>query len=130
MLIMPKHEAWFRREVSVRRVGVSVASEVLEDHLTDWHREMEGLHRQVANLGLKERQVDALALMAQTGRLTRRDYMDVANVRPLTATRDLADLVGRGLLVATGRTRDRVYELAARTRGEPGASADQPRLPL
>jgi Fic family protein len=73
--------------------------------------------------------MDALAFAAQAGTLTRADYMDITGVRPLTATRDLGDLVQRGFLVAHGRTRGRTYSVS-----EPGDTAArdnrQSQLPL
>ena len=110
--------------------GIEVASELLEKELTDWHRTMEDLHHRLEGVGLKDRQVDALAFVARTGRVTRRDYMAVANVRPLTASRDLADLVNRGLLLPKGRTRDRTYEPAAPEAEQDAADERQSVLPL
>jgi Fic family protein len=91
--------------------GVNDASSLLENQLTDWHRTMEEAHRTLADLGLKERQADALVFATRSNGLTRKDYMEITNVRALTASRDLADLVRRGLLTPHGRTRDRTYTL-------------------
>ena len=77
--------------------SVDRASVDLEALLTDWHQTIRTVHERTANYGLKERQTDALMFSAQ--------------LRQLTGTRDLANLVARGLLIAHGRTRDRTYTL-------------------
>jgi Fic family protein len=89
--------------------GVETATDLLEHELIDWHRTMAKFQAQVRNLGLKQRQIDALAFASRSRTLTRREYMEITAVKELTATRDLADLVQRRLLVAQGRTRDRTY---------------------
>ena len=43
------------------------------------------------------------------GTITRADYIEIAGVSPITATRDLARLARGKLLVAEGKTRSRIY---------------------
>jgi DeoR/GlpR family transcriptional regulator of sugar metabolism len=45
----------------------------------------------------------------QTGQMTRGDYVEITGVSPVTASRDLAYLVEKGMLKAQGMTRNRVY---------------------
>ena len=81
--------------------------------LTDWHRMMEEFAKENENLGLNFRQTEALAYAIHTGLITRGDYMEITSSSPVTASRDLADLVQMGLLTAEGRTRNRVYRFEA-----------------
>ena len=80
--------------------------------LTDWHREIDRLHKQAANEGLNDRQADALLFATRLGNLTRADYMEITGASPITASRDLADLVSKGILLPTGKTRARSYRFA------------------
>jgi Fic family protein len=61
--------------------------------------------------GLSERQAFVLSTLAREKRLTRGDYMALTGAAPITATRDLNDLVRRSLLRVHGRTRTRYYTL-------------------
>lgn len=61
--------------------------------------------------GLSERQAFVLSTLVAEKRLTRRDYIALTGVAPITATRDLNGLVERGLLRVHGRTRTRYYTL-------------------
>ena len=100
-------------------IGAIVAhTRGLADSLTDWRRMMDDAYRDLAQLDLNHRQVDALIYAIRAGRLTRSDYIEIAKVSPMTASRDLRDLADRGLLTAQGRTRDRVYLYV---RGRPAA---------
>lgn len=78
-------------------------------HLTDWHRMMQDLHDDGAELGLLPRQVDGHIFALRTGQITRRDYMQVTGVSGVTASRDLGKLVAFGLLTADGNARSRIY---------------------
>ncbi len=84
-------------------------TKVLAQTLTDWRRMMDEAYRDFDGLQLNHRQVDGLIFAMRAGSLTRSDYMEITNVSPVTASRDLHDLTERGLLIAEGRTRDRVY---------------------
>ena len=92
----------------------AVASEgqALVQRLTDWHRKIDRLHKQAANEGLNDRQADALLFATRLGNLTRADYMEITGASPITASRDLADLVNTGILLPTGKTRARSYRFA------------------
>ncbi len=77
--------------------------------LTDWHREMSGVHELFERKGLEVRQADGYVFALRTGRITRADYIEITNVSPSTASRDLAELVKVGMLVPKGKTKARVY---------------------
>lgn len=94
-------------EFFVRAVGSEVLS--LQGRMTDWHRRMEELQVTLASRNMRQRQVDGLLYAIQTGKITRGDYMQMAKVSPVTASRDLAELVKEGFLKAEGETRNRVY---------------------
>ena len=65
--------------------------------LTDWHRMMEDLYESGEEDGLVTRQIDGAMFAIRTGQLTRSDYIDITGVSPVTASRDLAMLVKKGL---------------------------------
>jgi Fic family protein len=81
--------------------------------LTDWHRMMEDLYESGEEDALVTRQIDGAMFAIRTGQLTRSDYIDITGVSPVTASRDLAMLVKKGLLVPQGRTRARIYRPAS-----------------
>jgi ATP-dependent DNA helicase RecG len=60
--------------------------------------------------GLNERQEQALAYLLESGRITNRDYQQLCpDVSAETIRRDLADLVGKGLLLKIGEKRATYY---------------------
>lgn len=75
------------------------------------------IYRDLVPLGLSERQIDGLLYAERIGYLTRKDYIEIANVSPLTATRDLMDMVGRDILQPQGAGRNRKYIVKAATKG-------------
>lgn len=77
--------------------------------LTDWHRMMRDAHQIFAQKGWQERQADAFAFALQVGKIRRSDYIQITGVSPVTASRDLAELVKGGVLIAEGKTRRRIY---------------------
>jgi Fic family protein len=83
----------------------------LESRLTEWNRAVEEAHKLLRPLGLLDRQIDGLVFALRKGEITRRDYLDIAGVSPLTGTRDLALLVEKGVLRPHGAGRNRVYRL-------------------
>jgi Fic family protein len=89
----------------------ALAAEVraLVSTLTDWHRQLERLHKSGRAAGLSTRQADAIAFILQAGTMTRSDYIEITGVSAVTASRDLRDLVQRGAFVAEGRTSARLY---------------------
>jgi len=61
-------------------------------------------------LGLNERQVEALKLMVnENTRMTNKQYCERFNVSRQTATRDLQELVGKNQIAETGKGRGRYY---------------------
>lgn len=91
----------------------------LEQRLTDWRIQVDEIHRDWVDSGLAERQIDGLIYAVNIGHITRKDYMEIANVSPLTATRDLQHLVKEELLTPQGAGRNRRYIfIRASGRGE------------
>jgi len=88
---------------------LGIEADRLISQLTTWHQNLEKLHKAGGGLGLLNRQADALSFLIRTGRLTRSDYMDIAGVSAVTASRDLKDLVGKGWILAKGATASRHY---------------------
>lgn len=81
----------------------------LTQRLTEWHQLMRALYESLEGMGMNHRQADGLAYAARTGKITRADYMEITRASPVTASRDLAQMVQRGVLSAIGKTRGRVY---------------------
>ena len=90
-------------------MALSVEVQLLVDRITDWHRAMEGIYEAAEAKGWDRRHADGLTFARWTGQITRSDYMEISGVSPATASRDLAMLVGAGLLIQEGKTRSRVY---------------------
>jgi len=82
---------------------------VLETKLTDWRMWVDKVHKDLAPKGLIDRQIDGLIYAVNLGSIARKDYMEIADVSPLTATRDLSHLAKRGLLMPRGVGRNRRY---------------------
>lgn len=53
---------------------------------------------QLIKLGLNERQIKAVSFIKERGRITNKEYQILSNVSRMTGTRDLADLVNKGIL--------------------------------
>ena len=94
-------------------------SDHLTQRLTQWHRDMEQVQAAAGAMNLNHRQADALAYAMKTGKLTRAGYLEITRTSPITASRDLADLVARGWLEPVGRTRGRFYRLLGPAQGPP-----------
>jgi ATP-dependent DNA helicase RecG len=63
-------------------------------------------------MGLNPRQIDALAFVERDGRITNRDFQELAaDVSPETLRRDLSDLVDRGILLKIGERKATYYIL-------------------
>ena len=77
--------------------------------LTDWHLKMQDVYSDAAEKGWSARQADGLVFTFQAGKITRADYIEITGVSPITASRDLAEMVGAGILEPVGKTRARVY---------------------
>lgn len=89
--------------------SIITQGQLLERKLTDWRISVDELHREFVDSGLTERQLDGLLYAANIGYITRKDYMEIANVSPLTATRDLQYLVKEEYLAPQGKGRNRRY---------------------
>ncbi|EEB75065.1 helix-turn-helix domain-containing protein [Thermococcus sp. AM4] len=73
----------------------------------DWLTE-----ERLRELGLNERQVKAVLYVKEKGSITNREYREMFEVSPVTAARDLKDLVEKGILKRMGGTGRSVrYEL-------------------
>ena len=81
----------------------------LVDKLANWYDVMRQAQSIWASKGLPERQGDAYAFAVQAGQISRSDYIDITGVSPVTASRDLAQLVDAGVMMAEGKTRRRIY---------------------
>ena len=57
---------------------------------------------QLLKLGLNERQVKAVSFVKEKGKISNAEYQNLNNVSKATATRDLAELEGKGLLINKG----------------------------
>ena len=88
---------------------VSANSGFLTKQMTDWHRMMDEMHKDLAQFELNYRQTDGLAYAMRVGKITRSDYMEITGASPVTASRDLRRLSDLGILVPHGKTRDRIY---------------------
>lgn len=53
---------------------------------------------QLIKLGLNERQINAILFVKDRGRITNKEYQILCNVSRMTGTRDLSDLVEKGIL--------------------------------
>ncbi len=102
-------------------LAVKADADRLTAGLTDWRRMMDDLYAGGQEVGLSPRQMDGRMYAVRAGEMTRSDYIDVTGTSPGTASRDLANLVARGLLVAEGKTRSRVY-YPARPKSEAGTN--------
>jgi Fic family protein len=98
--------------------AVLIVARRLESHLTDWQMLVDQLHQELRPLGLLDRQIDGLLYASRKGEITRRDYVEITGVSPLTATRDLVVLVERGQLVPEGSGRSRLYRVKTVARKE------------
>ncbi len=106
--------------------SVIVQAMWLEGRLTDWRMMVEELHNELRPYGLSERQVDGLIYAARVGYIARKDYIDITNISPLTATRDLAQMAEKGLLMPEGAGRNRKYRFVRRS--EPSEETKQRKL--
>ena len=55
-------------------------------------------------MGLNERQIKAVMYMKKTGRITNKEYREIANTTKKTASRDLSNLVKKEILKQVGST--------------------------
>jgi len=105
----------------------------LRDRLTDWHRMLEQMHRDLDGIVMDQRQVDGLVFAMHTGQITRADYIELTGVSAVTASRDLAWLVQKGTLIPEGKTRSRIYRFPKTTteaKSAPSQKSTQQQAPL
>jgi len=53
---------------------------------------------QLSKLGFNDRQVKAVLFVKEKGRITNKEYQEIFGVARMTATRDLTELVDKGIL--------------------------------
>jgi len=70
------------------------------------------LEQKFGGLGLNDRQLAGLGHLQEKGRITKPEYRKLTSTTDVTAKRDLAELVRKGILVRRGATRNTWYELA------------------
>jgi len=68
----------------------------------------------LAGLNLNERQLQAVAFVKKNGRITNSEYQQLTGSTRKTATRDLVNLVEKGILVRLGEKRGSNYMLAGK----------------
>jgi Fic family protein len=83
----------------------------LENKLTNWRIEVEKVHQNLKKSGLNDRQIDGLIYASRMGYLTRKNYAEITNVSPITASRDIAEMVKKDLLKPEGKARNLKYTL-------------------
>jgi Fic family protein len=106
-------------------LSILVQAGSLETKLTDWRMWADEVHKSWAPRGLSDRQIDGLIYAVNVGSIARRDYMEIADVSPLTATRDLSYLAQKGFLMPKGAGRNRRY-YSVLTKGEAKEEQEQP----
>jgi Fic family protein len=91
--------------------SILVQAQTLEEKLTDWNMNVDNIHHKWQKYGLNDRQIDGLIYAVNTGIITRKDYVEIAGVSAVTASRELADMVAKGLLSPEGMGRSRKYRI-------------------
>ncbi len=77
----------------------------------------------LAAVNLNDRQRRAVEFVKQHGRITNKEYQDLAKVAERTALRDLGELVGKGFLAQAGSGRGAHYVPQTKTRQKPAKPA-------
>lgn len=90
-------------------MALEICSDQLVAKTADWQRMMQQARNLWDAKGWPQRHADGYAFAVQSGRLSRSDYIEITGVSAATASRDLAELVEAGVLVAEGKTRSRIY---------------------
>jgi Fic family protein len=91
--------------------SILVQAQILEEKLTDWNMNVDKIHHNWQKYGFNDRQIDGLIYAVNTGIITRKDYIEIASVSAVTASKELADMVKRGLLYPEGMGRSRKYRI-------------------
>jgi len=89
--------------------SILMEASMLESQLTDWRMAIDKIHSAWKPLGISDRQIDGLIYAEKMGSISRKDYVEIAGVSPITAMRDLASLAERKLLAVKGASRNRRY---------------------
>ena len=89
--------------------SVLIQAKNLEEKLTDWKIMVDKVHKSWKRFGLNDRQIDGLIYAVNRKYLTRKDYTEITGISSVTASRDLAKLVEKGLLRPEGTGRNRRY---------------------
>ena len=89
--------------------ALNVEAEKLVGELVELNRVMDEVAKIFTDQDWMPRHADGFAFAFQAGQITRSDYMEITGVSQATASRDLSELVGAGILVAEGKTRTRLY---------------------
>jgi Fic family protein len=110
--------------------SLNIHARQLADSLTDWRRVMDEIHEEAREDGLIERQTDGVIYAARMGQITRRDYMEIASVSGVTASRDLQKLTDEEYLIAVGRGRGRRYRYNSGDEEKPQPPPEQLEMPL
>ena len=66
---------------------------------------------QLVRLGLNARQVKAVSYVKEKGRITNSDYQAINEISDRTSSRDLEDLVAKGVLKRVGDKKSAYYEI-------------------
>jgi ATP-dependent DNA helicase RecG len=72
----------------------------------------------LAQLGLSERQLQAIPSLRKQGSVSKREYQDLVSVSPRTALYDLTTMVKKGVLVRTGSGKSSRYTLSTKPKKE------------
>ena len=57
---------------------------------------------QLKELGLNERQIKAVMFMKSNDKITNKEYQEINDIAERTASRDLSDLVNKGIINSSG----------------------------
>jgi len=104
---LPDYDATSWLEFFVMALKAQV--EGLTAQLTEWHRMMQSIYKDVTAKGWTLQQIDAYMFALQTGQITRSDYIEITGVSPVTASRHLAEFVKAGMFEPEGKGRSRIY---------------------
>jgi len=66
------------------------------------------------NLGLNQRQIKAVMYVKVKGKITNKEFREICSTSERTATRDLSDLVNKGIFKKTGETGKGTYYIISR----------------
>ncbi len=90
--------------------SVLLQAQALQRRLADWTSMVDEVYRETQQSGLNGRQVDGLIYARKNGSVSRKDYAEINDIGLITASRDLADMVEKGLLARRGTGRNLFYE--------------------